>query len=125
MSPVAQRVITPGEPICVGPLCEPLKQQGAAPVFASTIGKLVNIFIIYGGLTLLAMLLWGAYDWIVAGDNKENLTKAQHRMYQALIGMIVLAIAGILWGFVIGDILGIIVKTDTGWILKIPSFLTP
>ncbi len=44
-------------------------------------------------LIVLAMLIWGAFDWITSGGDKENVGKARGKIINALIGLAVLAIA--------------------------------
>ncbi len=39
------------------------------------------------------MLIIGAYEWIASGGDKENVAKARNRIINALIGLIVLAVA--------------------------------
>lgn len=43
-----------------------------------------------GGTITLFMLIWGAYEWMIAGGDKEALQKAQKRMTNALIGLTLL-----------------------------------
>lgn len=86
------------------------------------IGFGVRIITIVAGLTLLIYLMWGGLNWIMAGDDKEKLSKAQQKLTNAIIGILVLfAVIG-LWGFVTGDILGIITRTpEGGWVFHLPS----
>ncbi|MBI2020445.1 hypothetical protein HYS94_03400 [Candidatus Daviesbacteria bacterium] len=44
-------------------------------------------------LVVLAMLVWGAFEWITSGGDKEAVGKARGRIINALIGLAVLAIA--------------------------------
>ena len=44
-------------------------------------------------LTVLIMLVWGAFEWITSGGDKETVGKARGRIINALIGMAVLAVA--------------------------------
>ena len=62
-------------------------------------------------LVVLVMLIWGAFEWITSGGDKEAVGKARGRIINALIGLAVLAIAFALArvgaGFVGIDILNI------------------
>ena len=44
-------------------------------------------------LVVLAMLIWGAFEWITSGGEKEAVGKARSRIINALIGLAVLAVA--------------------------------
>lgn len=43
-----------------------------------------------GGLVLIVMFLFGAYEYITAGGDKEAVQKAQKRMTNALVGTVIL-----------------------------------
>ena len=63
----------------------------------SDLGKFItNILVLAFGLALLVvlvMLVWGAFEWIVSGGDKEAVGKARSRIINALIGLAVLAVA--------------------------------
>lgn len=44
-------------------------------------------------LVVLVMLIWGAFEWITSGGDKDAVGKARSRIINALIGLAVLAIA--------------------------------
>lgn len=46
-----------------------------------------------GLLMVLVMLVWGAFDWITSGGDKEAVGKARSKIINALIGIAVLAVA--------------------------------
>lgn len=46
-----------------------------------------------GLLVVLVMLVWGAFEWITSGGDKEAVGKARSRIINALIGLAVMAIA--------------------------------
>lgn len=117
---LAQQSIRPQGFICAGPLCTNLDNPGS--VLGSTIATLLGIILILGGFFLLIYLLWGALDWILSGGDKEKLHKAQQKLTHAVIGMIVLFCAWTLWGFVTGDVLGIIKKNNGNWTIQLPQF---
>jgi hypothetical protein len=39
------------------------------------------------------MLLWGAFQWLVSGGEKEKLAAAQQRIVQAIIGFVLLGVS--------------------------------
>src|SRR3989344_7958283 len=60
------------------------------------IGNALTVSFAVGILVVLAMLIWGAFEWITSGGDKENVGKARGRIINALIGLAVLAIAYVL-----------------------------
>lgn len=63
----------------------------------SSLGLFItNILTLAFGLAILLvliMLVWGAFEWIASGGDKEAVGKARNRIINALIGLAVLAIA--------------------------------
>lgn len=57
-------------------------------------------------LVVLVMLIWGAFEWITSGGDKEAVGHARNRIINALIGLAVLAIAFAL-ARVVGQFIGI------------------
>lgn len=56
------------------------------------ITKTLQVALAVGILVVMAMLIWGAFDWITSGGDKDNVAKARNRIISALIGLAVLAI---------------------------------
>ncbi|MBI2596661.1 hypothetical protein HYW41_00710 [Candidatus Daviesbacteria bacterium] len=53
-------------------------------------------------VVLIFMLIWGAFDWMTSGGDKEKLAKAQQRIINAFIGILLFAVA-----FAIIQVLGV------------------
>ncbi len=88
---------------------------------AKLIGTGINLFIVGAGLILLVYMLWGAFDWIVSSGDKERLAKAQSKITNALIGMVLVFVVLVIFGVLTGNILGIINNVPgEGWSIKIP-----
>ncbi|PIS15935.1 hypothetical protein COT62_01070 [Candidatus Roizmanbacteria bacterium CG09_land_8_20_14_0_10_41_9] len=83
------------------------------------VGTGINLFLLLAGVMVLIYLLWGAYDWIVSGGNKEAIVKAQNKIMNAVIGIVVVVAAITIFTVVTGNILGIINFSD-GWKFNIP-----
>ncbi|MBI2011481.1 hypothetical protein HYS91_01800 [Candidatus Daviesbacteria bacterium] len=66
------------------------------------IGNIIAIIIMVGGLTLLGMLVWGAFEWLTSGGEKEKIMSARARIIYATIGIVVLAIAALLANLIAG-----------------------
>lgn len=55
-----------------------------------------NVLVVAFGIAaivVLVMLVWGAFEWITSGGDKESVGKARSRIINALIGLAVLAVA--------------------------------
>lgn len=86
------------------------------------IGFGVRMITIVAGFVLLIYLLWGGIDWITSSGDKEKLSKAQQKLTNAIIGIILIFVFIGLWGLITGDILGIIKReTDGSWTIPFPT----
>ena len=59
---------------------------------AKFIGFGIQMFIVVAGIFMLLYLFLGTFDWIVSGGEKEKLVKAQNKITNALIGMLLIFI---------------------------------
>jgi len=84
----------------------------------------VRMVTILAGIILLLFLIWGGIDWITSGGDKEKLGRAQQKLTNALIGIILVFVVIGLWGLITGDILGIIKRDPTtgDWSIPFPTF---
>lgn len=81
----------------------------------------INIFIIIAGMFMLVYLLWGAFDWISSSGEKEKLSKAQNKITNALVGMLVVFIVLVVFNVFAGRMLKIVrYNSDGTFDLKIP-----
>ena len=56
------------------------------------------------GLIFLALLIVGGYQWMTAGGNEEQVSKAQKRIVDAVIGLIIVLAAYAITVFVFNNI---------------------
>ncbi|OGK26766.1 hypothetical protein A3C28_01835 [Candidatus Roizmanbacteria bacterium RIFCSPHIGHO2_02_FULL_39_9] len=67
------------------------------PAQVATIANLLNVIIpllnIGAALLLLLMLLYGAFTWITAGGNPENLKRAQKIITFAVFGLFIVLLS--------------------------------
>lgn len=66
----------------------------------------IQMILFVGGIATLIYLLWGAFDWINSSGEKEKLSKAQNKMTNAVIGLILIVAAFTIFSFVMGTVLG-------------------
>lgn len=85
-------IFTPGRALAQGviQISPPAKGFGSISSFISN--ALVLVFAIAAFIVLI-MLIIGAFEWITSGGDKENVAKARNRIINALIGLVILAIA--------------------------------
>lgn len=89
------------------------------------IGGAINIFIIIAGIAMLIYLLYGAFEWIISGGEKEKLVKAQHIITNAIIGMFVVILALALFNLIAVNILHIFEEGGGGWQIVLPKIGGP
>ena len=90
------------------------------------LGKLIafgiQMFIVVAGMFLLLYLLWGAFDWITSGGEKEKITKAQNKITNAFIGMFLIFVVLVVFVAFAGNSLGIISPDGSGGFdIKLPT----
>lgn len=96
--------------------------KGAPTDLGTFIAGGIKLFIIVAGIFLLIYLLWGAFDWITSGGEKEKISKAQSKMTNAVVGMILVIVALTLFNLIAGNILNIITFTPGGgWKFNLPK----
>jgi len=82
--------------------------QDIAPdvTLSTIISTVIGVITLAGGLWFIVQFFIGALNWITAGSDKDGISKAQKRMTNSLIGLIVLIGAYSFIGLV-GHVLGI------------------
>ncbi|MBI2018220.1 hypothetical protein HYS96_00800 [Candidatus Daviesbacteria bacterium] len=70
---------------------------GSDPTGAGGISQFLSnlVTLIYGlaAIVLLFMILWGAFDWMTSGGEKEKLESARNKIISAIIGIMLFAVA--------------------------------
>lgn len=59
----------------------------------SLLSPILNIAFFAAAFVAFFWLIWGAFDYILAQGNKENLAKARAKLTWALIGLIVILLS--------------------------------
>lgn len=109
----------------------PITPPNAA--FADPIGGLsrlaavgIQVFFVIAAIAVLIYLLWGAFEWITSGGDSDNIAKAQARMTNAVIGLILVIVAFSIFNLVAVDIVGFVERDENGDLrFKIPSINDP
>ncbi|MCL4365668.1 hypothetical protein M1437_00365 [Patescibacteria group bacterium] len=63
---------------------------GAISQFLS---NFVTLLFSVAAIVLIFMIIWGAFEWLTSGGDKEKLSSAQKRIINAIIGIILFAVA--------------------------------
>jgi hypothetical protein len=80
--------------------------ENAIGIFSSEISIIIGFLTVIGGLFFVIYFLIAAFDWLRAGTDKGGVEKAQQRMVNAAIGlMIMVAALGIVG--VVGGVFGV------------------
>lgn len=74
--------------------------------FGTLIGFIIQMVFLVAGLATLIMLLWGALDWLLSEGQKEKLAKAQAKMVNAIVGLLLVVLAFTVFSFLMGTVLG-------------------
>ncbi|MBI2051796.1 hypothetical protein HYT33_03485 [Candidatus Roizmanbacteria bacterium] len=87
------------------------------------LSTIINIFLLVSGIVALIYLLWGAFSWITSGGDKEKLLKAQGMIRNAIIGLIIVFAALVVFNVIVGTVLGgrIIQITPSGFQFNLPQ----
>ncbi len=64
---------------------------------ARTIGGIVNVVLSFLGIVFVILVILGGYQWMTAGGNEEQVSKAKDRIKNAVIGLIVVTSAYAIW----------------------------
>lgn len=83
------------------------------------IGNAIKIIMMVALIAVLAMLIFGAFEWIISGGEKEKVASARGRITNALIGLAILGLA-----FVIVTVAGNLVGINV-FDITIPNLNSP
>jgi hypothetical protein len=79
-----------------------LKYGSGAAGIGNFLTAAINFIFILAGIFLIFMILWGAWDWILSGGEKDKVEAARNKITHAIIGIVLFGVA-----FAIIKVLGI------------------
>jgi hypothetical protein len=79
-----------------------------------------NLLIVVAVVAALIWLLIGGVKWVISGGDKEKIESARKQIVAALVGLIIVILAFVIFTFVLG-LLGV----ELGDTLKIPTLVDP
>lgn len=57
------------------------------------LSNIIALFYSIAAVVLIFMLIWGAFEWLTSGGDKEKIASARSRIISAIIGIILFAVA--------------------------------
>lgn len=57
------------------------------------LNNLITLIYSIAAIIFLFMFIWGAFEWITSGGEKEKVSNAQKRIAHALVGVVLFAVA--------------------------------
>lgn len=69
------------------------QDQTGAKGLSQFLSNLIALFYSIAGIVLIFMIVWGAFDWLTSEGDKEKVQSAQKKIINAIIGIILFAIA--------------------------------
>lgn len=84
------------------------------------IGNILKIIIFVSLIAVLFMLIFGAFQWIISGGDKEKVASARGMITHSLIGLFILAIS-----LVIVTVVARIIGINDIFSFTIPTLSTP
>src|SRR5437588_415682 len=92
-------IITPPDPVAT------IANQPGVQGTQTIVTNLVTLALTVAGVVFLFMIIWGGFQWLTSGGDKESVKKAQGRLITAFIGIGVIMLAFVIT-HVVGDIFG-------------------
>lgn len=67
---------------------------------AANIGVIINTVLSLLGILFIVLIIVGGFQWMTAGGNEEDVKKAQNRIKNAVIGLVIVVSAYAIWNTV-------------------------
>lgn len=93
---------------------------GLSSAISTVIIFFIQTFLVVAGIATFFYLLWGAFDWIISGGDREKIAQARAKMMHAVIGLILTIVALSVFVLLATDILHIMRLGPNGeWLFNI------
>lgn len=83
----------------IGELGKPSGQNKDGTVFFTYAVSLWRSAITLGGIAVLGLYIWGAFEWIASGSDSKGVDKGRNRILNATIGLVILVSVFTIVGF--------------------------
>lgn len=68
-------------------------ERTGAGAISQFLTNFITLLFGIAAIALIFMIIWGAFDWTTSGGDKEKLASAQKRIINAIIGILLFAVA--------------------------------
>jgi hypothetical protein len=90
----AETAVSAAQPNACG-TCDPLTQAKInlwfrVPTLGDLIGNIIRLMFFIAGLYALVLLLLGGFEWVSSGGEEKKLTSARGKIFNAIIGLVVM-----------------------------------
>ncbi|MBI4276693.1 hypothetical protein HY629_02540 [Candidatus Uhrbacteria bacterium] len=79
---------------------------GGAPTFDVALASIINTLLALVGTVFFLLVLYAGYLWMTAQGNTEHVDKAKSILKNAVIGIAVIALAGVITTWLLGKLPG-------------------
>lgn len=86
----------------------------------SLLAFVINAFFAVGVIAALIYLLWGGFNWVVSGGDKDKIAAARARMIAAIVGLVAIVLSYFILNFAL-QLLGMCGINN----LQIPTLTQP
>jgi len=80
---------------------------------AGLVGKVIGIALAFVEVILFLLFLWAGFLWMTAGGDTEKVKKAKAYMYNAVAGLVIIALSYVISSFVITQLSSVLGTTPT------------
>lgn len=99
----------------------PLSGGDVPSAFTKLFSFGINVIFVVAAIFALVYMLWGAFDYIISAGDSGKAEKARQKIINAVIGIIILIAALMLWLVITRNILGIFGGSGGGFEFKLPT----
>jgi hypothetical protein len=78
--------------------------NGSRTGITTVIATIIEVALGLLGIIFLVLMVMSGYQWMMAGGNEEEVTKAQSRMKNAIIGLVIVLAAYAITAFVFSNL---------------------
>lgn len=75
-------------------------EAASGNLFVTYFLRIWNVMITVGALAVLLYFVWGAVSWITSSGDKGKMEEARNRMFNAIVGLVLLVAAYTIIGFI-------------------------
>lgn len=85
-------------------------QANAQACLAGLVGKVIGIALGFVEVILFLLFLWAGFLWMTAGGDEAKVKKAKAYMYNAVAGLVIIALSYVISSFVITQLSTVLSK---------------